>query len=141
MNKVKKNKIIKYGGASILVGAYFAYSGIKLYDFTIDHLHEYCPLNDYFGINHQLNVINNDKSNPRYKAYYFENGKGKIYSDYTDEYIPEGFEIEGNRAYKEVSIGHSDLIVITDNTVVIPNDSDNNKYYDPKVVSGIKVNK
>ena len=66
----------------------------------------------------------------------------KIYSDYNNEYVPEGFTIDGNTAYKEMSFGTTNSIVITDNTVVIPdNENEKAEYYDPKVISVIRERK
>ena len=137
--KIKKSNIIKYGSAYLLAGSFFTFLGVKLYDSQIDHLNEYCPLNDYLGVNHQINVINNELE-PRYRAYYLKSGKGKLCSDYTKDYIPEGYEVHGNKAYKNIQIGLSNAIIVTDNTVVIPMDkSEKPKYYDPKIISVIRL--
>ena len=58
--KIDKKKIIKFAGAGILTGALVMGVGLHLYDANIDHLNEFCPLNNVFGLEHQVHEINNN---------------------------------------------------------------------------------
>lgn len=58
--KKQENKIIKnltiFGGATLLTGT-LAIAGVKLYDYNIDHTNEVCLITKLFGVEHQIEQI------------------------------------------------------------------------------------
>lgn len=88
----KKRKIAKYAGISILAAALITGIGVEVYDASIDHYHEYCPLNNIFGIEHQIDIINNDGNEKGIYAHLESEKRGYI--------APVGYELVGDRAIK-----------------------------------------
>ena len=81
---MKKQKIKKYAGAVLLTVALLGV-GVRVYDATIQHYFEWCPLNHIFGLKHQVNKINKGDHNFRYEARYVpEDIFEKIPAGYTD---------------------------------------------------------
>jgi len=56
--KINKENLKKFASISILGTALVA-SGIAIEHASINHLIEYCPLNNILGVEHQLNAIKN----------------------------------------------------------------------------------
>ena len=59
--------------------------GIEIKDNNVDHLNEYCPLNNLFGVEHQIDKINHDYRSLGIRAYYVEGDKTDIYYNYVDK--------------------------------------------------------
>lgn len=92
-NKINGKKIIKYGGAVILVSALVGGTGVAVYDANIDHTEVLCPfakmldhsvkLSDgkeiTYGMMHQLDTM---------KKQYEKNGEDVIVA-YVPEYVDE----------------------------------------------------
>jgi len=94
--KKTKLKVVSVVGAFII----FTTSGIKVYDKKIDHLNTICPLDKYFGIEHQIKEI----EKLGYEAFYYPEITQKFYrkgevltlrDGYYIEYyeiVPDGYE-------------------------------------------------
>jgi len=59
-NKINKKKIIKYAAAGLLTTVITTGVGFEIYDFTIDHTQELCPLTNFLGDGHQYAAMKRD---------------------------------------------------------------------------------
>ena len=94
-----------------------------------DHLTHYCPLNNIFGIEHQINKVNHDYITEGKQAYKIENGTvtlktaaliiqekdGKI-----ARYLPEGFKNNNGEYEKKITVPFGGEIAITEGIPVFP---------------------
>lgn len=90
MENINKNKIKKYAASAIIVASLILPTkGIVALEAPNEHLDKWCPLNEYLGVEHQINKIN---SLPGYNAKYSGDGvfdaseleNGKYYAIYND---------------------------------------------------------
>lgn len=135
VNRVGNSKfpnIVKLSGAIVLTGA-LALTGIDIYDTTIDHVNEKCPLCSIIGLKHQSNVINHRYQDDGYYAYYQEaDPDTKRAIDTIDAIvtrgvngtlsyaIPEGYEgyvLVGNKCVKYV-----DIAEVKEQVIILKND-------------------
>ncbi len=58
--KINKKKIVKFAASGLLCTALTIGAGISVCDAQIDHYNELCPLNNVWGVEHQIWKINND---------------------------------------------------------------------------------
>ncbi len=99
--------------------------GVAMYDSNIDHLNEYCPLNNIFGVEHQIDLINDEYSIKR--AVYATNGEVTLVSGLTkiendDEMVyaaPVGYTLSNGQAKKTIKLnGVEEGIVIIEGVPV-----------------------
>lgn len=158
--KVDKKRVVKFA-AGLLTLAFGIGSGVHIYDSNIDHLNEYCPLNNVFGAQHQVHEINNEYAVYGINAFYAENGEVQLASApkktekdgkivYT---APIGYELSNgqivkNVGFEELEKDKEDAIVLTYGTPVYPEGTQPGdiirksdiQVYDPQVVKLIKAN-
>lgn len=114
---MEKKNIKKYAGVGILATSLSiaaGIAGISLFDSHIDHLNEYCPLNYYLGVEHQIENIHQGNSYYGVTAFPVENGRIQLVSTpevvmdsssgNTYFYAPPGYTLEGENAVKTVNI-------------------------------------
>lgn len=135
--KFDKSKIIKYAGAGLLSVCVIAGSGIYFKEKNVDHVNEYCLLNEILGIEHQIKKINEQVSN-EYRAYAVEHGKVELHSDFITEngktFLPAGYVLEDDYGVKTVNVpGPDDAVIITKSSI-ISDENDNCIYYNPEIV-------
>ena len=156
--KINKKKIVKYAAAGLLTVALVG-TGIELhlYDSNIDHLNEYCPLNNVLGAQHQVHEVNNKYAVYGINAFYTANGEVQLVSAPMKKEIdgkivymaPSGYVLSDGKAVK--TIKYTDVekaIVITEGTLVYPEGAQledlikkaDIQVYDPKVVKVITAN-
>lgn len=58
--KINKKKIVKYAAAGLLTAVLATGVGFEIYDSTIDHTQELCPLTNFLGDEHQYRQMIND---------------------------------------------------------------------------------
>lgn len=130
--RAKTPKIVKLGGTLVLTGA-IALTGINIYDRTVNHIEEKCPLCSIIGLQHQANVINNRYQNEGYFAYYqpadpdtkravdtidaivTRGANGTV--TYTIPEGHEGYVLVGNKFVKYV-----DIAEVKEQVIVLKND-------------------
>ncbi len=136
--------------AAIGIAAGLAITGALLVE-NSDHLHYYCPFNYLFGVEHQINEINNRYAEQGIRAYTSENGKVTIHSDTKtvidsegrkNYYAPSGFCLNGREAYKTLNaVVPEDSIYITQGKVIWPVDDKPRDYlgvWDPEIIRVLK---
>ena len=156
----KKRKIKLYSGLGALITTSGLLVGLKLYDNTIDHLHEYCPLNNILGVQHQINNIKLNNINYGIDAVAMKNGKmtlastypthfdGKIYTYSNDSSITyianENSVLIDNTEYTTIKVDDvDDAIIIVKGYPVYPDGAaaddyikvDDIKIYQPKIIN------
>ncbi len=158
MKKINKKNIVKYAGVGLLATCLNVFNGMHLYDTQVDHLNEYCPLNDIFGVNHQIHEINKNYVQDGIKAYYTENGEVQLISGLKKTILdgkkyysaPVGYTLNGDQAVKNIKLANTDDgIVLTRGTPIYPEDAQPGELirksdiniYNPQVVSVITDSK
>lgn len=114
---MEKKNIKKYAGVGVLSMALTAGAvgiAIGCYESSVDHLNEYCPLNYYLGVEHQIEEIHQGNSYYGVTAFPVENGRIQLVSNpevvmdsssgNTYFYAPPGYTLEGENAVKTVNI-------------------------------------
>lgn len=145
-----KNNIIKVVAISTIIGALSLNKGIKVYDDNINHLSEWCPLNNILGIEHQIKRINKDFGSHGIQAYKVENNAvyltselNILYEDDNSFYfnLPNGFVYKDKQGVKKVDILDDSIkLVITSGDVV--DCEEEVKVYNPEIISYVrKLNK
>lgn len=70
---INKKNIKKFAGAALISTALVTGAGIS-YESSVNHDHEFCMLNYVFGLQHQVDKINNGINGFRYTAVYVPAG-------------------------------------------------------------------
>ncbi len=159
--KVDKKRIVKFAAAGLLTATLATGIGLHIYDSNIDHLNEYCPLNNIFGAQHQVHEINNEYAVYGINAFYAENGRAQLVSapmisekdGKTIYTAPIGYELSNGQVVKNVGFDElekdkEDAIVLTSGTPVYPEGAQPGdiirksdiQVYDPQVVKLIRAN-
>lgn len=127
--EINKKKIVKYAGAGLLATYLLTFGGMHLYDSHIDHLNEYCPLNNVLGLQHQVHKINNEYSVYGINAFYAENGEAQLVSapmktkinGKVVEMTPIGYGLSNGKIVKNIKINDGeDVIAVTRGTAIYP---------------------
>jgi len=110
-----KLKVISITGV-LAIGVGIA--SLKIYDKSIDHINEVCPLNKYFGVTHQVNVLESEG----YEAKYYPEITQKFSMPAADIYVYDGNNVYYERHYKEgyTSNGKIGMAMNSSKTVVYP---------------------
>ena len=99
--KINKKKIVTYAAAGLLTATIATGIGLHIYDSNIDHYNEYCPLNQVFGVEHQVYAINNDHDVST-SAKYLEDGIMRFYGEAEEKTIyvaPAGYTLKNGVAF------------------------------------------
>ncbi len=114
--------------ATIIAGLGVGATGATVCHNT-DHLTHYCPLNNIFGIEHQINKVNHDYITDGIQAYKIENGTVTLKTaaliiqeedGRLARYLPEGFKNNNGEYEKEITVPFSGEIAITEGTPIFP---------------------
>ena len=133
---------------STLISALSINKGIKIYDDNINHLSEYCLLNDILGVEHQINKINEEYGKNGIKAYEVKDNKVILKSCCKDIIprksgyyykLPDGYRIIHGELEREVNIDDEDVKIVITSGEVIPFDDENEiNIYDPQIINYVR---
>ena len=137
----KSGKIKRYAAYGLVSVCLLAGTALHIIDANIDHLHEYCPLNNVFGVEHQVGRINKEYKNQGITARYVEDSYitediiqaiQKTKDDGTIVYsAPSGYSLEGGKAVKSIA-HYGKSIVLSQST----DGNESKDYYGIPVPSG-----